>query len=158
MVWTTVSCSRVSAIDRLVRLNSRFARAPSVLKSRSSGCENESRQPRPDERIVAVQEAVAAGVRGIPRHAVGAAEPWQPLIQPDVRGDDVVARGRRNQEAARRLQLVVARHARVERRPEDRRGPRDARIADLRVDPRGRELEVVLQRHPNRVIDGELQR
>ena len=41
VVWTTVSCSRVSAIDCCCAAQLRFARAPSVRKSRNSGWENE---------------------------------------------------------------------------------------------------------------------
>jgi hypothetical protein len=42
-------------------------------------------QPRSQQRIVAVEDAVAVSVRRVPRDAVRGAEPGKPLAQPDVR-------------------------------------------------------------------------
>src|SRR5262245_60922878 len=66
------------------------------------------RNARTEQRVIAVQKAVAVRVRRVPRYRIGGAEPRQTLIQSNRRRDDVGARGRWNQKTRRRLQLIVA--------------------------------------------------
>ena len=54
--------------------------------------------------------------------------------------------GDRSEQAGRRLQLIVLLNAGVERRLERRGRDRHARIADLRVDPVGLQIRIVLER------------
>ena len=58
-------------------------------------------------------------MRRVPRHAVRRPEARQLLADAGRLGHDVGARRRRNQEARRRLQLIVRVEARVDRRLED---------------------------------------
>ncbi len=97
-------------------------------------------------------------MRRVPRHVVRRAEPRQLLAEADVRRDDVGARRRWKQEARRRLQLIVPLQAGAERRAERAGRRRDARVADLRIDARGRQIDVALERHLHRIVDGHAKR
>ncbi|PYR54526.1 MAG: hypothetical protein DMF91_26595 [Acidobacteria bacterium] len=53
---------------------------------------------------------------------------------------------------------IVALQARVERRPECAGSGRDTRVADLRVEPIGAQVAVVIERHLDGVVDREPER
>ena len=63
--------------------------------------------------------------------------------------------GDRHEKARRRLELIVALQARADGRPEGARGGGHARVADLRIEPGGLEVDVVVHGHPHRLVDRE---
>ena len=97
-VCTTASRNRSSELSWL-----RFAivyccRAASIVRSRSSGCENAELEARLQAGIEAADRVVRGGARRIPRHAPGAGAPRQPLPHAGGR-EPVVARRRRDRRA-----------------------------------------------------------
>ena len=116
------------------------------------------RQSRLEDRVVTVQEAVAVGVRRAPGQAVRRPEPRQLLVEADPGRHRVVARRRRNEKAGGRLQLIVPLNTGGERRPERAGRGRHARIADLRIEPLGRQVDVVIERHLHRLVHRQAER
>ena len=91
------------------------------------------------------------------REAVAAAAPRHVLLQPAVLAEALVGeeRAAAGDEAARRLRAVAAEEVREQHRRIRRPRLRDVQRVDLRRQPFGLDPEVVLERHPHRLVGTE---
>src|SRR3954451_12383759 len=110
-------------------------------------------QRRLELRAEVVQDVGRCQALVVPVRRVAAA-PWQHLVQSDTGREGAVLETRQD-GALRRLAVRVLVEARREvRRPERARLP-DADVLDLRIDPLDADAQVLLEREPRRVVDGE---
>ena len=138
-----VVCTRLSTQSRVgdrrgsSRLTSSCVRAASILQVAQQRLRDVERQARPEQRVVAVQEAVALGVRRVPAEAVRRAEPGQPLAErrrSTMTTSVRVAVGIRKLAGGWSWLLRCTLVLNIGRNAPD--GGRDPRVADLRIEPR----------------------